>query len=412
MNTNYGGNFGGNFGGNYPGHYDFVLDYDYEIQRFTKDLTEEAARGELDRVVGRDEELNRMIRVLCRRRKNNPVITGEPGVGKTALVEGLAQKIVDKEVPKQLLNSKILTVDLGAIIAGTRYRGEFEERLQILIQYVQKEPSTILFIDEIHTIIGAGSAEGTMDAANILKPVLSRGKLRCIGATTASEYKKHIERDAALERRFQPISIEPPSQIVTTKILCKLRPVFEDYHGVVIANDALIKAVELSNRYIPSRHLPDKAIDVIDEACALVRMKALNYAPGIAEFYKKLDRMEEDKIEFVRMGQYQKAVELASAQEKLKFATDFYKAAYHSSNMRRKAFFDDPKNREFLNEIIPAMGDDEEVEKIKQKLTSNDFEWVKSKLETLAKVENAELSSNEDNKELQNSQLHKFIMPD
>ena len=267
----------------------------YELNTFTHDLTQDAELGKLEPMIGRENELQRLIRVLCRRTKNNPVIVGEPGVGKTALVEGLATAIVNHEVPPKLEGARILTVDLGALVAGTRYRGEYEERLQMLIEHVRESPELILFIDEIHTLIGAGSAEGTMDAANMLKPALSRGQFRCIGATTLDEYRKYIERDPALERRFQPIRVNPPSIEETVDILLRIRQKYEDYHKVLVSNEAVIRIVEMADRYIPDRFFPDKAIDILDEACTLASM-----APKISEYERKVLAYYFDKLDDIR----------------------------------------------------------------------------------------------------------------
>lgn len=324
-----------------------------ELGDFTNDLTLSAELGLLDPLIGRDKELDRMIRILCRRTKNNPVIIGEPGVGKTALVEGLAQKIINEEVPRQLLGATVLTVDLGALVAGTRYRGEFEERLQLLIDHAQNEPDTIIFIDEIHTLIGAGSAEGTMDAANMLKPALSRGKLRCIGATTTEEYKKYIERDAALERRFQPVRVDPPTVASTVRILCRLRGTFESFHGVAITNETLVQAVELADRYIPDRFLPDKAIDALDEACAYVAMRALSNPPGIKPFYEKLSFLQEDKDQFLRKGDFYSAARINEEEEKIRIAIANYQDFYDSLGDAERGTL--KQHKEFLQNFIEAM---------------------------------------------------------
>jgi ATP-dependent Clp protease ATP-binding subunit ClpC len=371
----------------------FELDEDelYELSRFTKDLTMSAELGLLDPLVGRDKELERMIRILCRRTKNNPVIIGEPGVGKTALVEGLAQKIVNEEVPKQLINASVITVDLGGLVAGTRYRGEFEERLQLLIEHAQDVPDAILFIDEIHTLIGAGSAEGTMDAANLLKPVLSRGKFRCIGATTTNEYKKYIERDPALERRFQPILVEPPSRLATIKILCRLRRTFELFHGVVISNEALVEAVELSDRYIPDRYLPDKAIDVIDEACTLVAMRTIKYPPGIVPFYERLNELEEKKHEMIRMNDLYGAARINEDETRLRIALERYQNFYATLNSEQRSVLKQ-QDKETLNRFIPAMESTQLLEEMLDEL-----QWLKKSNVENETTDNQSNNAQEDN---------------
>ena len=240
---------------------------------FGRDLTQMAAEGLLDPVIGRDREIERVLRILTRRRKNNPCLIGDPGVGKTAVIEGLATRIHAKDVPQDLLNKRIFSLDMSALVAGAKYRGEFEERMKDLLGIVKADPNTILFIDEIHTIVGAGGAEGAIDAANILKPAMARGEIRVIGATTVEEYRAHIERDAALERRFQPLMIEAPSGEEAKKILMGLRERYEAHHGLSISEEALDAAIELSVRYLPERHLPDKALDLLDEAAADVRMR-------------------------------------------------------------------------------------------------------------------------------------------
>ncbi|NIA22426.1 MAG: AAA family ATPase, partial [Anaerolineaceae bacterium] len=292
------------------------------LDSFGRDLTELATENKLDPVIGRLDEIERLMQVLCRRTKNNPVLLGEAGVGKTAIVEGLAKSIVDGSVPELLRKRRIVVLDLALMVAGTKYRGQFEERIKAVMNEVRRAKNIILFIDELHTLVGAGGAEGAIDASNVLKPALSRGEIQCIGATTLDEYRKYVEKDGALERRFQTIIVEPPSSNQTIEILRGLRDRYEAHHRVQITDDALHAAVELSNRYITGRCLPDKAIDVIDEAGARIHLKAMTRPPDIAEIEGEIDRLNGEKEEAVARSAYERAAELRNEIDDLKARKD------------------------------------------------------------------------------------------
>ncbi|MDJ0625898.1 MAG: ATP-dependent Clp protease ATP-binding subunit [Candidatus Caenarcaniphilales bacterium] len=287
------------------------------LDEFGTNLTQLAIDGKLDPVVGRETEIERSIQILGRRTKNNPVLIGEPGVGKTAIAEGLAQRIINGDVPDFLLERRIIQLDIGLLVAGTKYRGEFEERLKKIMDEIRSSTNVILVIDELHTLVGAGAAEGAIDAANILKPVLARGELRCIGATTLEEYRKHIEKDAALERRFQPINVGEPSIEDTVEILNGLREKYEEHHGLTITDDALHAAAVLSERYIADRFLPDKAIDLIDEASSFVRLKINTLPPEGKELEKKLAQIRREKEQSVREQSFETAANLRDVESDL-----------------------------------------------------------------------------------------------
>jgi len=293
-------------------------------------LTELARSGKLDPVIGREKEIERVIQILSRRQKNNPALIGEPGVGKTAIAEGLAHRIINGDVPETLLNKRVLTLDIGSLVAGTKYRGEFEERLKKIIEELRNTNDAVLFIDELHTLVGAGAAEGAIDAANILKPPLSRGELQCIGATTLDEYRKYIERDAALERRFQPVMVEEPTLEQTVDILMGIRERYEQHHKVAITDGAVQAAADLSSRYITDRHLPDKAIDLIDEAASRVRLRHASAPPALREAQKELDRVTKEKDAAINNQEYEEAARLREAEATSRETVEKLRAEWQS----------------------------------------------------------------------------------
>lgn len=288
------------------------------LDGLARDLTAYAKEGNLDPVIGRSKEIERVIQVLSRRTKNNPVLIGEPGVGKTAIAEGLAQKIVANEIPETLRDKRVMTLDMGSVVAGTKYRGEFEDRLKKIMDEIRQAGNIILFIDELHTLIGAGGAEGAIDASNILKPALARGELQCIGATTLDEYRKYIEKDAALERRFQPITVDQPSPEEAIQILHGLRDRYEAHHRVKITDEAIEQAVRLSDRYITDRFLPDKAIDLIDEASSKVRLRSYTVPPDLKKLESRLEDIRKEKDAAVQSQEFEKAASLRDTEQKLR----------------------------------------------------------------------------------------------
>ena len=321
------------------------------LDSFGRDLTELAKQGKLDPVIGRSEEIERAIQVLCRRTKNNPVLLGEAGVGKTAIVEGFAQLVVSGEVPEILAEKRIVVLDLAMMVAGTKYRGQFEERIKAVMNEVRRAKNTILFIDELHTLVGAGGAEGAIDAANVLKPALARGEIQCIGATTLDEYRKYIEKDNALARRFQEIIVEPTSNEETIEILKGLRKRYEEHHRVQITDDAVASAVDLSSRYITGRCLPDKAIDVIDEAGARVRLRTMSRPPDLKEIDEDIERLNKEKEDAVANQDFEKAANLRDQADKLRKKKDQIKREWREKSQETDGVVDE----EVIAEVISKM---------------------------------------------------------
>ncbi len=321
------------------------------LDSFGRDLTELARQNKLDPVIGRSNEIERVIQILSRRQKNNPVLLGEAGVGKTAIVEGLAQMIIDGTVPELLRDRRIVVLDLAMMVAGTKYRGQFEERIKAVMNEVRRARNTILFIDELHTLVGAGGAEGAIDASNVLKPALSRGELQCIGATTLDEYRKYIEKDGALERRFQTVVVEPPSATEAVEILKGLRDRYETHHNVQITDDALEAAVELSTRYITARCLPDKAIDVIDEAGARIRLKSMVRPPDLSELEDEIERLKQEKEEAVANQDFERAAELRDKAEKLAKKKENLKKEWQEKSKQTEGLVD----ADVIAEVVAKM---------------------------------------------------------
>ncbi len=321
------------------------------LDHFGRDLTELARQGQLDPIIGRGPEIERVIQILSRRKKNNPVLIGEPGVGKTAIVEGLAQKIVERNIPEILENKRVVTLDMGSIVAGTKYRGQFEERLKSLMTELQKNENVIIFIDELHTIVGAGGSEGSLDASNIFKPALSRGEFQCIGATTLDEYRKYIEKDGALERRFQTIVVDPPSLVDTLAIIRGLRVKYEQHHKVTYTEQALDASVRLSDRYLSDRFMPDKAIDIIDEAGARVRLASLSIPPELRTKELELEAVIKEKEASVENQDYETAASLRDSQESLKAELEDMRKKWREQKREERLMVDE----DVIQEVVAKM---------------------------------------------------------
>src|SRR5438045_9050847 len=321
------------------------------LDSFGRDLTELARQGKLDPVIGRANEIERVIQVLSRRTKNNPVLLGEAGVGKTAIVEGFAQRVIDGSVPELLRERRIVVLDLAMMVAGTKYRGQFEERIKAVMNEVRRAKNTILFIDELHTLVGAGGAEGAIDASNVLKPALARGEIQCIGATTLDEYRKYIEKDGALERRFQQIIVNPPSKDEAVEILKGLRDRYEAHHRVQIKDEALEQAVELSDRYITGRCLPDKAIDVIDEGGARIRLKAMTRPPDLKELDAQIEQLNQEKEAAVAEQDFEKAAHLRDQADKLKKKKDNITREWREKSKEIDGVVDEEVIAEVVSEV-------------------------------------------------------------
>ena len=332
------------------------------LNKYSRDLTQLALEGSLDPVIGRREENERILEILCRRTKNNPCLIGEPGVGKTAVVEGLAQKIAEGNVPEMLQDKRLVCLDISSMIAGAKYRGEFEDRLKKVMVEIKNNKNIIVFIDEIHTIIGAGGAEGAIDASNILKPALARGEIQCVGATTIDEYRKYIEKDSALERRFQPIMVGEPTKEETLEMLKGLRDKYEAHHRVKILDEALNAAVDLSDRYINDRYMPDKAIDLIDEAAAKVRIKSLVTPPNLKEIQSELENASKEKEESINIQDFEKAARLRDKEKELKEKLNRTKSEWNSKNLSKAL----EVNADSIAEVV-AMWTKIPIEKITEK---------------------------------------------
>ncbi len=321
------------------------------LDNFGRDITKHAEEGKLDPIIGRENEIERVSQILSRRKKNNPILIGEPGVGKTAIVEGLALRIVQRKVSRTLFNKRIVMLDLAALVAGTKYRGQFEERMKAIMNELEKSRDVILFIDEIHTIVGAGGATGSLDASNIFKPALARGELQCIGASTLDEYRQHIEKDGALDRRFQKVMVDPPSAEEAKHILENIKSKYEEFHNVTYTDDAISACVSLSERYISDRFLPDKAIDVLDEVGARVHLKNIHVPKHVEELEKKIEELKELKNQAVKNQQYEKAADLRDQESKITRQLEFAKQEWEEESKTKRY----PVDEEHIAEVVSMM---------------------------------------------------------
>jgi ATP-dependent Clp protease ATP-binding subunit ClpC len=321
------------------------------LDNFGRDVTKLAEEGKLDPIIGRENEIERVSQILSRRKKNNPILIGEPGVGKTAIVEGLALRITQKKVSRALFNKRIVMLDLAALVAGTKYRGQFEERMKAIMNELEKSRDVILFIDEIHTIVGAGGATGSLDASNIFKPALARGELQCIGASTLDEYRQHIEKDGALDRRFQKVIVDPPTQEEAVHILHNIKPKYEEFHNVVYDDEAVKSCVTLSARYITDRHLPDKAIDILDEVGARVHLKNISVPKHIVSLEQQIETLKEEKNQAVKNQQYERAADLRDDESKLQRKLEFAKMEWEEESKTKKY----PVGEEDIAEVVAMM---------------------------------------------------------
>ena len=319
------------------------------LDQYSRDLTEMAIRGELDPIIGRDEEIERVSQVLSRRKKNNPVLIGDPGVGKSAIAEGLALRIVQRKVSRGLLNKRVLSLDLGSVVAGTKYRGQFEERIRAILEELRGNKNVIVFIDEIHTMVGAGGASGSLDAANMFKPALSRGEIQCIGATTINEYRQNIEKDGALERRFQKVQVDAPDLETTLLILNNVKQKYEEHHNVTYTDDAIVNCAKLTERYITDRNFPDKALDAMDEAGSRTQLTDVKVPEVIKTLEKNLETVQVDKKKSVAKQDYEAAAKYRDQERKIKISLDIEVKDWEKKMKERKKVVDGEKVAEVVS---------------------------------------------------------------